>query len=578
MKCIKVLFILVIIFIANAKMAHAQGEQFTKTVLNNSYSLRHPFDMFNDPVDDSIWVNERVGIISKISTINGGRSVKLTLPNDVFFTVSGTSIKQDGMLGMSLHPDALKSMGKDSLFVAYAYGNAALRNVRISRFYCNPSSKMLSNETIILNGLPGSDDHNGGKLVFGPDKKIYYSCGDQGANQFGNACVSLKSQLDITAAQVTANNFTNYAGKILRINTDGSIPTDNPTFGGVRSLVYSKGHRNPQGLSFEKDNSGQPAVNAKLYSSEQGAVIDDEVNLIESGKNYGWPFISGYNDNIFYTYKNWSLSSQCGSYGNECQTASDMTGANTPRQESSFTPASLYTDPMISQAAVASPNCSDWLQRPTVAWSSIEHYNPPSGIPGWSNSLLLTTLKNSSVLRYKLNAGETDIVGDTIQYFRVAGALNRFRDIAIGEDGISLYVITDSVGATSGVSAGGGVSATAGSLTDRGKLIRYRFNGAAVILNLHNTITRQNNRQAPLGIKIIPNPATTYTTLVTKNGTVRPTLAVVHNVYGIIVTQYNIANTTQVINTSKLSNGMYAIKFYNRNGQLIESQQLIVQH
>ena len=87
---------------------------------------------------------------------------------------------------------------------------------------------------------------------------------------------------------------------MLRLNLDGSIPSDNPMIGGVRSHIYSYGHRNPQGLVFAPDG--------KLYESEHGPNTDDEVNLIRAGGNYGWPHVAGYRDDQSYAYANWSAS------------------------------------------------------------------------------------------------------------------------------------------------------------------------------------------------------------------------------------------------------------------------------
>ncbi len=575
----KLILLFLFVSLLSTITSYSQGEQFTKTVINNAYDFEHPFDMFLGP-DDSLWINERSGLISKVHKTNGGRRIILNIKNQVTFTrsFSGstvTGIAQDGMFGMALHPMAMKGMGKDSLYVAYCYNGAASRKTKIVKFYCNPNNNLLTNETVLIQDLPGSNDHNGGKLVFGPDLEIYYSCGDQGANQFGNACVALKSQLDITSAQLLAGNYANYAGHILRINTDGTVPLDNPLFSSVRSHVYSKGHRNPQGLVWQKNVWGDVPSNGFLYESEQGAVIDDEVNIIESGKNYGWPFISGYNDDVFYTYKNWSVSSGCGSYSGECATAGDMTGANAPKAESSFLPASNYTNAIMSQKAVASPDCSDYLLRPTVAWSSIEFYNPYIGIPGWSNSLLLTTLKNSSLLRYKLNASGNAIVGDTIQYFRNSAQLNRFRDIAIGSDGITLYMITDSLGATSGVTAGGGTG-TGGSITNRGKLLAYRYTGTAQVLSL--TPNQQYTANRDNILNIYPNPATDYITVNTKYTENKPYTLKLINSLGVVIVQTTITSNIQNVNLTKLANGHYVAIMYNRNNIEISKKKLVVQH
>ncbi len=89
-------------------------------------------------------------------------------------------------------------------------------------------------------------------------------------------------------------------GKVLRLNLDGSIPKDNPSFNGVVSHIYTLGHRNPQGLAF--------APNGKLLQSEQGPNSDDEINLVLKGGNYGWPNVAGYKDDSGYAYANYSAA------------------------------------------------------------------------------------------------------------------------------------------------------------------------------------------------------------------------------------------------------------------------------
>jgi PQQ-dependent dehydrogenase (s-GDH family) len=103
-----------------------------------------------------------------------------------------------------------------------------------------------------------------------------------------------------TQTEVTARDWSKYVGKILRLELDGSIPADNPVLQGVRSHVFSYGHRNAQGIVFGPDG--------KLYSDEQGPKTDDELNWIRAGKNYGWPRVAGYRDDRAYVYGNWSAS------------------------------------------------------------------------------------------------------------------------------------------------------------------------------------------------------------------------------------------------------------------------------
>ena len=165
-----------------------------------------------------------------------------------------------GLMGLALDP-AFQQNGH--LYVMYTYRNSAggLTN-RVSRL--TESQGRAGNETVLLDNLPGATIHDGGRIRFGPDGKLYVTLGDA-------TNTSLPQRLDSPA------------GKILRINADGSIPSDNPFPG---SPVYSLGHRNPQGLTWHP-------TTGLLFSTEHGPVGNDEVNIIRAGSNYGWPIVSG---------------------------------------------------------------------------------------------------------------------------------------------------------------------------------------------------------------------------------------------------------------------------------------------
>ena len=207
-------------------------------------------------------------------------------------------------MGMALHPDLLRSRGRDYVYLAYTYdadpGAGTTRRMRVRRYTYAAAAQTLSDPVDLIDNLPAHDDHGGGRLVIGPDGKLYLSRGDQGSNWLANYCNAIHSQDLPTAADVAARDWTNYQGKILRMELDGAIPADNPTIGGVRSHIYSYGFRNPQGLTF-----GSTGL---LYASEHGPSTDDEIDLVQAGKNYGWPHVAGFNDDRAYVYANWSAS------------------------------------------------------------------------------------------------------------------------------------------------------------------------------------------------------------------------------------------------------------------------------
>lgn len=237
-----------------------------------------------------------------------------------------------------------------------------------------------------------------------------------------------------------------YAGKILRLNLDGSIPEDNPTINGVQSHIYSYGHRNVQGLALSPDGN--------LYATEHGPKTDDEVNLIQPGMNYGWPHVSGYQDDQAYVYGNWSAAEDCQSL-----TFSDFRiPATVPIEEESAWSHPDFVPPIFTfgtvpddhdfQPDVCAPNF--WMCWPTVGPTGVEVYSASEEAgPGWSTSLLVTALKSGAVWRLELNEDGTAVVGEAERLFNT---INRYRDILISPDGGTFYLITDSGNITQGSS------------------------------------------------------------------------------------------------------------------------------
>lgn len=167
-------------------------------------------------------------------------------------------IGEGGLLGMEISPDFDQN---DQLFLYYTYstGNGIFN--RVSRFTLKENT--LRDEVYILDEIPGSRFHNGGRLKIGPDKKLYITSGDAQDSNLSQDINSL-------------------AGKILRINLDGTIPEDNPF---EDNPVFAYGLRNPQGLSWHP-------LSGDLFASDHGPNSQDEINLIQAGKNYGWPIVS----------------------------------------------------------------------------------------------------------------------------------------------------------------------------------------------------------------------------------------------------------------------------------------------
>lgn len=196
--------------------------------------------------DNKIFFTEKVG---KIRVVDNG-----TLSNDSVADLHVADLTDAGLLGITLHPDFEQN---HFIYVYYTYQEGNTLWNRISRI--TESNDKMADEKVILDKIPAAEFDDGGVIKFGPDGKLYIGTGD-------------------ATDQNSSQNLNSLAGKILRINDDGSIPQDNPF---SNSLVYSYGLRNPQGVAW--DNKGN------LYETDQGPTRNDEINLIKPGKNYGWP-------------------------------------------------------------------------------------------------------------------------------------------------------------------------------------------------------------------------------------------------------------------------------------------------
>lgn len=449
------------------------GPDWNTTNLTADFAFDFPWEITYGP-DDNLWLTERVGEkIVRISTSGGAITTMIDLDTKI------TNSKQGGLMGMAIHPALYTNIATTTnnyVYAAYTYTDGGLK-LRIVRLVYNNATGTLTEDTsldangTILEGLPGSADHNSGRLIIGPDFKLYYTIGDQGANQFDYACNPILSQVLPTSS----TDYSNYPGKTLRINLDGSVPTDNPILEGVQSHVYTYGHRNAQGIIFAQDGT--------LYNSEHGAKVDDEINIVVAGGNYGWPQIAGYYDNMAYTYCNWSsLEGACNSgdfSDHNCPAGADTATEYESYPTAADVPANFQPPIGTYGGTVSTDPPGGWFTWPTVAPSSIDIHET-NNIPGWGRSLLVSTLKKGTIYRAKLTPEGNDIVGDDDQgsisgYEEFHSSNDRYRDIAISPDGLTIYAITDNSGGTSGPSSGSGVS-----IENGGTIVKIEYVGPQV--------------------------------------------------------------------------------------------------
>jgi glucose/arabinose dehydrogenase len=205
--------------------------------------------------DGRIFLSERPG---RIRVVDRGQ-----LQPEPWMELEVAATGEAGLLGLALDPQFSRN---GFVYAAYTYrtGVFTLRN-RLVRLRADGKTGKGVLDRILIDNLPGANNHDGGRVKFGPDGKLYWTVGDAQTTRYAQDLKSL-------------------AGKILRLNSDGSVPADNPF---PNSPIYSYGHRNPQGLAWQPGTGG-------LYATEHGpsgfqGCCRDEVNLIEAGKNYGWP-------------------------------------------------------------------------------------------------------------------------------------------------------------------------------------------------------------------------------------------------------------------------------------------------
>lgn len=303
-------------------------------------------------------VTERPGRLNIVEGV-GGKITPVSGVPEVFVAGHG------GLLDVHLDPQFEKNK---TLYLSYTWGHRAASTLRVAR--AKLDGDKLTNVEVIYESwppLPGIENF-GGRITIDKDNYLFLSVGDR---------------FDLSKPQDLGSSW----GKIIRIKTDGAIPTDNPFVGvpGARKEIWAYGVRNPQGLTFDPDTG-------KLWEIEHGPQGGDELNIIEPGRNYGWPVITY---GIGYDNK----------------------------------PIGIGTEAKGMEQPI-------YYWKPSIATSGLAIYKT-GPFPQWKNTIWVGGLASEILDQLKMN-------GERVaqEHRFLEGEIGRIRDVRVGPEGF-LYLTTD---------------------------------------------------------------------------------------------------------------------------------------
>lgn len=321
--------------------------------------IRSPWSLAFLPSGDFL-VTELNGRLLRLSA-DGVQRTEIDGGPDVY------AVNQGGLLDVAIAPDYATSR---RIFLTYsadgdsggAHTNLATATIEEDR---------LEDLQVLFNGEPDERGgrHFGSRIVFLPDGTLAFTTGDRGQKD-------------------PAQDLMSHAGKVIRLNPDGSVPADNPFVGGTdtRPEIYSYGHRNAQGMILHPPSG-------RLWLHEHGPRGGDEVNIVEPGANYGWPLVS---------------------YGKN------------------------YSGTPVGTGKASAPGITEpihyWV--PSIAPSGMAYYDGQA-FPKWRGSIFVGALRDQLLVRLSLDGDR--VTGEERLF---AGSFGRIRDVRQGPDGL-LYLLTD---------------------------------------------------------------------------------------------------------------------------------------
>ncbi|MDJ0569710.1 MAG: PQQ-dependent sugar dehydrogenase [Pleurocapsa sp. MO_192.B19] len=335
----------------------------TTTVLQG---LERPWSIAWLP-DGSMLITERPG---RLRIVRDGVLDSQPLPGVPEVFADG----QGGLMDVSLHPNFRENR---LIYLTYSHGSEGENRTRVAR--ATFDGKALQNLEVIFEVSQGKTgtQHFGSRIVWLPDNTMLVAIGDG-----GNPPI----QLDGDLIRKQAQNINSHLGKVVRLNDDGCIPPNNPSVAPVDadSAVWSYGHRNIQGMTFDQ-------VNNRVWSTEHGSRGGDELNLLQAGENYGWPEVTHSKE-----YTGGEISSERSRPG--------------------------MIDPKV-------------VWTPAIAPSGLAFYSSDR-FPEWQGDLFAGGLVSRDVRHIDLNEEGNVLSEESISIGQ------RVRDVRQGPDGM-LYVLTD---------------------------------------------------------------------------------------------------------------------------------------